>query len=86
MTSLNRLDGESHPRLEPCYNFHVTKIKQLLCKIYMSKFLLMTLNSDASVTNRHKRCAAVGKNERFTLCMQKMCLVGYVPGNTLTMN
>jgi hypothetical protein len=51
MTSLNRLDGESHPRLELCYNFHVTKIKQLSCKIYMSTFLLMTLNSDASVTN-----------------------------------
>jgi hypothetical protein len=58
MTSLNRLDGESRPRLESFYNFHVTKIKQISCKIYMTKFLLMTLNSDASVTNRHMRCVA----------------------------
>jgi hypothetical protein len=59
MTSLNRLDGESHPRLETCCNFHVIKIKQISCKIYMSKFILMILDSDASTTNRHTRCVAM---------------------------
>jgi hypothetical protein len=52
MTSLNRLGGGSHPRLELYFNSLVTKVKSCPVKFTWEHSLLLVLNSDAVIINK----------------------------------